>query len=200
MQISGKIRGFLTSFDSSNPFILSNLTTVSNENVPMINSSCAALITSAYYTGRNFSVIHPPINYSTLSKTEPFFEYVTIAVYNKTIAPLATNLFYSNGGFCDKKILSILISNSTYSSTKININGTPAYMLEFSNLTPSGVILAAENYTGKAPDNIDFFIVTAMYKSVEVEAADVGFFQSMNASRLILMESKILQHVKQIES
>ncbi len=195
VQLSNSINSFLASFGPSNPFPLLNVTTNPNANVNMVNSSCVALLTTAYYLGRNFSITHP-VDFATLSTTEPFFEYTSIKVYNSTIAQQAASRFYSNRGFCDTKIFSLIISNSTYSSTPTTVDGNPAYILRFSNLTPAGIRYAIANYTGSTPSNVDYYMVVSMYKGVDVEVGDEGFSQTMNVSRLILLEGKILQKVE----
>ncbi len=195
VQLSNSINSFLISFGPSSSFPLLNVTTNSDVYVNMVNSSCVALLTTAYYLGRNFSITHP-VNFGTLSTTEPFFEYTSIEVYNSTIVQQAESRFYSNRGFCDTKIFSLVISNSTYSSTPVTVDGNPAYILRFSNLTPAGIRYAIANYTGSAPSNVDYYMVVSMYKGVDVEVGDEGFSQTMNVSRLILLEGKILQKVE----
>ena len=196
---------YLEVFDRSNVFPLSNLTTNNDADVHLVNvSGCGALLTTSYYLGSNFSLVKP-VNFSRISKTIPFFEYLSIETYNNTVAPNATRLFNSNKGFCDTEIFSLVISNSTYSSVPMTVGGNPAYLLEFSNLTPAGIGYAITNsrydgYVGKAPSNVDYYLLATMYKNVDIEVGDEGFSQSMNVSRLVLASNSILQYVKSTQS
>lgn len=192
------LTGYLATFSRNNAFPLSNLTSNGDENVSLVNvSGCGAILTTAYYLGSNFSLSHP-LNFSRLSATKPFFEYISIETYNQTVAPRAMKLFNSNGGFCDKTIFSLVISNSTYSSTPTSVDGNPAYILKFSNLTPAGIsyAIASSGYAGKAPSNIDYYMVATMYKNVDIEVGDEGFSQSMNVSRLVIAANTLLQNIK----
>lgn len=194
--LSAHISNFLKSFGPTNLLPLSNVTSGCGIATPNPNN-CTILITTASYLGKNFSIINP-VNFSNINTTEPFFEYVTVAVFNQSYAPIARKTLYANRGIIYPPRFSSLIPNSTYFSTNITIDGSSSYILKFSNLTPSAMGSIAK-YTGQAPRNIDYFIVVSIYKDTYIEVGDEGFSQSMNVSRLVSIESKLLQQMKKLQ-
>lgn len=191
--LTSEIFGFVSNYKLSNSLVPLVSSPFSSASQPGAIPQCVGTFIIQRYLSKEYN-LSMPLNFSQLNQSGPFFDYLLVTQYNDPSA--ASKLFYSNGGYCNADSYKPIISNSTFSDSKISIDGNTAYLIEASDLTPQGIRYAIDNYTGTAPSDVSYFIVKMFYKNVSIAAGEEGFSGSMNVTALVEEVNNTFQHIK----
>ena len=192
------IYNFMKNFNmntSLNFYALYNVTAPSPPS-PYNPPECFAPSVQKWYLAKGMRNISSPINDSMI-KTSPVYEiYLNVGLYNKSSLPGFAQEFYKNGGFCEP-IFNQVISNSTYSLTKMQLSGTTLYIKKFDNMNSNALNITCTPYTGPMP-NVSFYAIDFIYKNVSFSDGAYGFTGHMNSTleSLISAANATLEYLK----
>lgn len=165
-----------------------------NDNVTMAQnpfSGCTGNTSIKSYVQGTTNVSSPVFdNTSMIDASVPIKEYLRTSFLNGSTYPYYLKRYVGDGGICDYPVRWIyVISNSTYFSKPIKVvGGSPAYLVEFSNLSKPTVDRLGISYSGNSSDLV-IYIASAFYMNIYVASMSLWAspkYANPNASIIIL--------------
>jgi hypothetical protein len=151
-------------------------------------SMCYINYSGVVYLAPGFNESSPVSD--SMNKNIPFVAFTQIQQANPSYLPLALEQLRRYNGYC-AKIEPLLIGNSTYSYSIINVSGHAGYLVKFDYLNENAFNITSTTYVGPMP-NISYYIVAVPYKNAIVRTVYWGFTGHMNVPQMINITASVL--------
>jgi len=194
----------ITNYTLSSPQIFNILNSRPIPNLDLFaNNQGSIKMCFVNYSGAVF--INPEMNGNlstpiapSFNKSEPFVAFTQIQEVSPSNISRALSMLSEYQGYCSE-LKPLLEYNSTFSSTKISIDGQNGYLVKFDYLNKNALNLTSTPYIGPMP-NVSYYIIAVPYKNTIVRVVYWGFTGYMNVSQMEDLAAKLISDLSSINS